>query len=60
MAIKIINSTPHKSVVKRKVCDNCGVTLKYVPNDIKTETFQTYEPNVFIICTNCNKRIYLS
>lgn len=27
---------PDKSVVKRIVCRNCGATIEYVPNDVRT------------------------
>ena len=34
--MKIISTKPDKSVVKRKVCNNCGITLEYVPADVVT------------------------
>ncbi len=34
MSVKIINETPDSEVVKQIVCQNCGVTLEYTPNDV--------------------------
>jgi len=33
--VKIIKNEPDQSVIKRIVCQNCGATLEYVPNDVK-------------------------
>jgi hypothetical protein len=61
MAIKIIDDKPHKSVVKKRICDNCGVTLEYTPNDVKTTTYQDYgggsDSYDYITCPNCKRRI---
>lgn len=32
--IRIIDETPDEKVVKRISCQNCGVKLEYVPNDV--------------------------
>lgn len=36
MAIEVVDSTPHPSVVREKICTSCGVTLRYTPKDIVT------------------------
>lgn len=35
MSVKIIDETPDPKVVKRTACHSCGVTLEYVPKDVK-------------------------
>jgi len=62
--IKIINDKPHKSVVKRAICDNCGVTLEYVPNDVATKHWKDYDGGGnsadYIPCPQCNHQIILA
>ena len=36
MAVKVVKRKPSKKVKKRAVCDGSGVTLEYVPNDVRT------------------------
>jgi DNA-directed RNA polymerase subunit RPC12/RpoP len=60
--MKVINSEPDKSVVKTIICMHCGVTIEYVPNDIKvlwraTEIDGGIEVGMGFECPNCNKRI---
>lgn len=63
MAIKIINKTPHKSVVKKCVCQNCGATLEYTPQDIQIKTYKDYgggsDNYEEFNCPNCNKLIQI-
>lgn len=33
--MRVVDETPDPSVEKRKPCSKCGVTLAYVPDDIK-------------------------
>lgn len=58
MAIRIIDTTPHKSVVKEVVCRNCGVTLEYTPADIQSVTVCDYRGDSdtyhHIKCPNCS------
>lgn len=60
--VKIISKKPDKSVIKRVVCKDCGATLEYVPNDVKTST-GTYMGEAsgsdYIKCPNCNKQVIL-
>lgn len=54
--MKIVKKKPHPSVVKRRVCSDCGVTLEYVPKDIKVKTYSAYgsfERDSMIKCPNC-------
>lgn len=61
--MKIINHEPAKSVTKEQICPICGVTLEYVPNDIKVTINKDYtgcsERTEWIECLNCQHRIIL-
>ncbi|GEM_PF-2423949 len=68
MAVRAIKVEPDPSVVKRIVCPNCGVTLEYRPNDVKTLTIGKIECDdrevgeEWIVCANkkCGKAVTLS
>jgi hypothetical protein len=55
--MKIVDTKPHKSVVERKVCNNCGVTLEYVPKDVVIRSYGKSESDPFIKCPNCENWI---
>lgn len=59
--VKVIDKEPHKSVVKEKVCRNCGVTLSYVPMEVKTKKHYDYgggcDSYDYIDCPNCEKKV---
>lgn len=61
MAIRIIDTQPHKSVVKEIVCRNCGVTLEYTPNDVKDYISHDYgggsDTYYYIPCPSCNHKV---
>lgn len=61
--VTIVDTNPHLSVVKECVCKHCGVTLRYVQNDIRrhTETDYTGGKDVYkvITCPSCNKMVYV-
>jgi hypothetical protein len=61
MAIRIVEEKPDPSVVKRKVCGNCGVTLEYVPADVQRGIDTDYtggrDPYSYIICPKCGKEV---
>lgn len=61
MTVKIIDTQPHKSVVKETVCGNCGVTLQYVPNDVKKYVHHDYgggsDMVYYIDCPACSKQV---
>lgn len=59
--IRIVNKEPHKDVLKEVVCSNCGVTLEYTPNDVRTEIRKDYtgcgETYKTIDCPNCSHQV---
>jgi uncharacterized protein with PIN domain len=61
MTVKIVESAPDKSVVKRVVCKYCGVKLEYVSNDVKQKNYTdisgTSDTYYWIDCPNCKKGI---
>lgn len=40
--VTVVDTKPHKSVVKEVVCRNCGATLEYTPNDVQSELHHDY------------------
>lgn len=54
---------PHESVIKEIICKNCGVTLEYVPIDVKEEHGRDYSGGSdgckYINCPNCMKRVII-
>lgn len=63
MAIKIINKKPHESVVKRRVCSDCGITFTYTPIDRVLKNYSccgSMESDFFIKCPNCNSEMIVS
>mgnify|MGYP001593746208 CR=1 FL=1 len=63
MTVKVVETKPDASVVKRKVCGNCGATLEYVPNDVRSIHGTDYSGGAdgceYITCPNCKKRVTL-
>lgn len=61
--MRIIDEKPSKSVVKRKICGNCGVKLEYVPNDVKsrhgTDISGGPDGAEWIVCPKCDNEIIL-
>ncbi len=61
MAIKVVNREPSTKVLKFVVCDNCGVELSYVPNDVKDYKSTDYtgctDIYYYIPCANCSKKV---
>lgn len=59
--IKIIDTKPHKSVVKEVVCKNCGSTLEYTPSDVKRDYSTDYTGDRdyynYINCPSCSHKI---
>jgi uncharacterized protein with PIN domain len=59
--VRIIDATPHQSVVKKKVCRHCGVTLEYVPNDIQERRVTDYDGSSelikYIECPACKTHV---
>jgi hypothetical protein len=63
MTIKINKLKPDKSVVKRCICDHCGATLEYTPNDVTYATYKDYGGGSDVYaefnCPNCNKKLQI-
>ena len=61
--VRIIEETPDPSVVKRVICRNCGVTLEYVPNEVKEYNGTDYgggpAGHHWIDCLKCQKPVIL-
>lgn len=45
----------------REICKACGAIIEFYPNEVKCQRFSTsdYDPNYYIICPGCKKRITL-
>ncbi len=61
MAVIVIDSKPHPSVVKEKICRNCGATLQYTPQDVATKKDYDYTGSFdvvrYIKCPQCSKDV---
>jgi uncharacterized protein with PIN domain len=61
--VKVIKKGPDQSVVKRRVCRNCGATLEYVPKDVKEVNWKDYgggtNTQKWIDCPECSAEIIL-
>ena len=59
MTVRVIKTEPDPRVVKRGICEHCGATLEYTPNDIHKYEGTDYSggPDGYewINCPNCNK-----
>jgi len=63
--IKIVKAEPDKSVIREIICKSCGVTLSYVPNDIKNRKVSVshYDggsgtrAEYYIECPECKKDV---
>ncbi len=42
MAVRVVKEAPAPEVEKQVVCDKCGRTLAYVPNDVKRRNGTDY------------------
>jgi len=63
MTVRIVKKKPDPSVVKRTVCSNCGVTLEYLPKDVKERHGRDYsggpDGDKHITCPSCNEKVIL-
>lgn len=63
MVVRVIDDKPHKSVVKEHICQNCGATLEYTPNDVKSEVHSDYgggsDTYKSIRCPKCNSKEFV-
>lgn len=60
MVVRIVEEKPDPSVVKKVICRNCGVTLEYVPNDVKSCHGTDYsggpDGHEWVDCPKCNRK----
>jgi hypothetical protein len=61
MAIKVIKTEPAQSVIIRKVCRNCGVTLEFVPADVQHRTWKEIDMSSggckYVVCPHCKDEV---
>jgi len=61
--VKIIEEKPDPSVVKRVICRNCGVTLEYLPYEVKKYEGTDYgggpDGQEWIDCPKCTHMVIL-
>lgn len=61
--VKIIEEKPDPSVVKRVICKSCGVTLEYVPCEVKKYEGRDYsggpDGQEWIDCPKCTNMVIL-
>ena len=59
--VRIVKVEPHPTVVKEAICQGCGATLEYVPNEVQTRSYKDYDDgnNVvkYITCPNCSGEV---
>jgi len=63
MTVRIVRKKPDVSVIKRVVCQNCGVTLEYLPKDVKERHGRDYcggpDGDKHIMCPACDAKVIL-
>lgn len=66
MVVKVVKAEPDSKIVKEVVCQTCGCTLQYVPNDVKTYQASYYydgsnDTEYYIDCANpeCSNRVFV-
>lgn len=59
--VDIVNKEPHESVIKEVICRKCGVTLRYVPIEVKEDYTSDYTGGKdyfkYIACPNCENQV---
>ena len=64
MTVKIIKKGPDPKVTKKCVCQNCGATLQYTPNDVE-RYFTHYDYGggsdeyAEFTCPSCKKKVQI-
>jgi predicted RNA-binding Zn-ribbon protein involved in translation (DUF1610 family) len=61
--MRIVKEEPDPKVVKQAVCQNCGATIEYVPNDVRTLWSGTDygggpDGAMGFNCPKCGKEVY--
>ena len=61
LVVRIVETVPHHTVVKRQICKKCGVTLEYVPLDVKYYDKSDYTGDsdryYYITCPTCGHTV---
>lgn len=61
--VKVVNEQPDPKVVKQIVCKSCGVTLEYLPIEVKVYNGTDYgggpEGHEWIDCPQCQNKVIL-
>ena len=61
--VSIVKKEPDISVLKEIVCQKCGVTLSYTPNEVLsyngTDISGCSDGQEWINCPNCTKRVII-
>jgi len=61
--VRVVQRKPAKEVKKRIVCQGCGATLEYVPNDVEKVSGEDYgggpDGREYIICPDCKKQVVI-
>lgn len=58
--VQVIDDKPHPSIVRERICFHCGVTLSYVPKDVKRKTIKEIgglDTFSYIVCPKCSKEL---
>lgn len=57
--VTVIKKEPDSSVLKEVICQNCGATLSYTPNEVKSRHGTDYgggpDGAEWVDCPNCTK-----
>jgi hypothetical protein len=61
--VRVVNEGPDPSVVKKKVCRQCGAKLEYIPLDVKEWSGKDYSGGPagrkWIVCPKCGSDVTL-
>lgn len=60
MAVRVVKKEPAPQVVKQAICGQCGVTLEYVPRDVKTRQVSCcgdLDTERYIDCPECSHKV---
>jgi len=64
VAVKVVSKKPAASVVKKRTCKNCGVTVTYLPKDVIEQNAEDFYGcgaggMKWIACPICKEQIIL-
>lgn len=59
--VHVVSLTPPPEMLKEVVCRNCGATLQYMPNEVKSQYYRDYggggDTEYWIDCPPCGKKV---